>query len=374
MKINSKNHKIAIDCRFYANSNGIGNYIRALLDYLYKHDQQNRYFLLGTSANQTELQAAYPRWEAIDTQAPHYSLAEQTKLTLLLYRLKPDLLHLTNFNGPILHFGKKIITIHDLTLHRFPGQKLNKLWHRLAYKLIFWLNCKTSKKIITVSDSTANDLKTTYPGLTNKIIPIRLGVGNEFKQSNYSNLQTTYNLPTTYLLYTGNWREHKNLDNLIYAFQILQQKHNYKGGLVITGKPNQHHDNLPALVKKLNLNNVHFPGLIPLDDLPSLYHHAQAYVFPSYYEGFGLPLLEAMQTGTATVASNRTSLPEVGGNATIYFDPENPSDIAAKINQVVCDSNLRESLIKNGYERIKEFSFDKMASKTYELYNQCLKN
>jgi glycosyltransferase involved in cell wall biosynthesis len=227
-----------------------------------------------------------------------------------------------------------------------------------------------SKKIITPTEHTANDLKKLYPFTKNKIKTIYEGSDSLFTNFNPNQTQKlSFELPPNYILYTGNWREHKNLNNLISAFEILKNQYNYQGKLIITGNPNSGSLELQARIKKLQLaQQIITPGLVPDATLPYLYYKADCYIFPSFYEGFGLPVLEAFATNTPTVVSNSSCLSEVGQNGVLTFNPLDPQEIAHKTNSILTDPSLRSQLITAGHSRLQEFSFEKMAQQTLAIY------
>lgn len=364
--------KIGIDCRFYSENFGIGRYIIALLNELSVLDQDNQYYLFLNEDGYQNYQIQNPNFHKVKTTAKHYSFAEQTSFLKQLLDYNLDLLHLTNFNGPILYPKKTVITIHDLTLHFYHGKRQNSLLHRLAYRLIFWRNTSHASAIITVSKTTKTILQSINSKLTNKINAILLGISKSFVKSDYPKI-TDYEIPGQYLLYTGNWRQHKNTERLIQAFAKIKKDYNYQGSLVITGQPRPDYPNLPQLAKKLGVKeSVVFPGYLPSNQLPTLFRNADAYILPSLMEGFGLPLLESMQTQTPVVCANTPIHKEIAKDAAIYFDPENIDDMAEKINNVLSNPTLQKDLIKKGDLNLQRFSYNKMASETLKLYQENL--
>lgn len=363
--------RIGIDCRMYSTKfTGIGKYTKQLVENLAKIDHKNEYFLYFNTEEFENFKGLAPNFHKIEVNAPHYSLKEQTKFALALYQTNPDIVHFTHFNSPILYFGKQITTIHDLTLHFYPGQKNRSLLHKLAYKLIFRATITKAKKIITPSKHTAKDLNTIYRGTKKKTHTIY-----EAADELYTNFDSTktpqldFKLPEKYILYTGNWRSHKNLNNLVLAIEILKTHYNYTGKLVITGNSSSAEPDLVQKIESLKQKNlIVTPGMIPEEHLPYLYYKADCYVFPSLYEGFGLPVLEALATNTPTVVSNTSCLPEIGQNAVLTFNPRDPQDIAHKISQTINDPKTRSTLIQEGQKRLQDFSFQKMAQETLKLY------
>jgi glycosyltransferase involved in cell wall biosynthesis len=352
---------------------GIGKYTKQLIENLAKVDSHNQYLLYFNSEEFNNFKPPASNFTKYEVNAPHYSLKEQTLFAFVLYQTKPDIMHFTHFNSPFLYFRKQVTTIHDLTLHFYPGQKYTNPIQRFAYKSVFRAAITKSKKIITPTIHTANDLSRIYPGSKKKTITIHEGTDENFNNFTPDKVPNfSFELPQEYILYTGNWREHKNLNNLISAFEILKNQYDYTGKLIITGNPNSGDQKLQDRISKLvKAGSVITPGLIPEEQLPYLYYKASCYVFPSYYEGFGLPVLEAFATKTPVVVSNNSCLPEVGQNAVLTFNPEDPQEIAIKINQVLTNPETRSKLIEAGTNRLKDFSFEKMAKETLEIYNAC---
>ena len=374
--------RIGIDCRMYSSQfTGIGRYVFELVENLQKIDQVNDYFLFFNQPEFNNFQAGSPNFHKVLVDIKHYSLKEQTKFkqTLDLYRL--DLMHFTHFNAPVLYRGPSIVTIHDLTLHFFPGKKMNSLLHRLAYSLTIRSAVKRAKKIIAVSRSTARDLEEVLHVPLSKINIIYEGVNPDFRPMNnqqiLENTLQQFHIRKPFLLYTGVWRDHKNLEGLLRAFALINEKYDLQ--LVITGrKDSVYADGIFNLAKELGLmkdfpldsglSRVVFPGLVSEDELINLINSAHIYVFPSLYEGFGLPPLEAMQCGTPVAASNTSSIPEVCGNNAVFFDPRSPEDIAAAIEKLMTDTVLYQKLVASGLEHVKKFNWPKMARETHKLY------
>lgn len=367
----SKSMKIGIDCRMYSSKfTGIGKYTKELIENLARLDQNNQYYLYFNTEEFNQFKPIGPNFKKFEVNAPHYSIQEQTKFALALYQTNPDLVHFTHFNSPIAYLKKQITTIHDLTLHFHPGKKYTNPLARLAYKTVFRAAITKSKHIIVPTQHTAEDLHRLYPGTKNKTTTIYEGVSNNFLE--FSPTQTPnldFELPENYILYTGNWRSHKNLNNLLLAFEILKSHYNYTGKIVITGNPNSAYPETTEKVEQLKQAGLLIaPGLIPEEHLPYLYYKADCYVFPSLYEGFGLPVLEAFATKTPTVVSNSSCLTEIGQNGVLSFNPLDSQEMAFKINQAITDNQIRSNLIENGSNRLKDFSFSKMAQETLNLY------
>ncbi|MBI2335117.1 glycosyltransferase family 4 protein [Candidatus Daviesbacteria bacterium] len=341
--------KIAIDARMYQEA-GVGRYIRNLIENLKKIDKQNKYILFSPDI----------KW---------YSIKEQIKLPGLLKSLKPDLVHFPHFNVPIFYKGKFVITIHDLIHQHFSMQRatthgtlIYKI-KQLGYKKFFENAIKKAERILVPSNFVKNQLindweikgskiVVTYEAVDDKI----LSIGNNLSLSKEK-----------YIFYVGNAHPHKNVEGLIKAF--LKLKINFpKLKLVLAG-----HDHYfwQRIKKEYQDKDIIYRGYVSDEELVTLYKNAGCFVMPSFEEGFGIPLLEAMALGCPVVSSNAGSLPEIGGDAAIYFDPHSEKDIITKISMVLDNENLRKDLIKKGLQRYKKFSWKKMAKQTLEVYESC---
>lgn len=291
---------------------------------------------------------------------------------------KVDIMHFTHFNAPILYRETAIVTIHDLTLSFYPGKKMNSWFFRTAYNLVLKNVIKHAKRIIAVSQNTKNDLIEVTKTPSSKIEVVYEGVGEKFgpreDKEAVADLLKKYNITKEFLLYTGVWRSHKNLVNLIKAFALLCEDEGFDPQLVITGQEDPFYPEIKRTVKELDIEHkVIFTGLVPEDELTALYQTAKMYVFPSLYEGFGLPPLEAMRCGTPVVASKASCIPEIcGEDNAVFFDPYDPEDIANSVRKLWLDEKLYSDLRERGLSHSRKFSWEKMAKQTLEIYNEVL--
>lgn len=365
--------KLGIDCRIISSRfTGIGRYTHELVTRLIKlndtKEKPDQIVLFFNDPEYYEFATNSPHVKKILVNARHYSLAEQTKFLRTLNKENCDLVHFPHFNVPILYKKPFIVTIHDLTLSLFPGRKMTRLHHRLAYHKTIKNAVKKAKKIIAVSHHTKKDIVEHLKIDPAKITVIYHGIAKEFEKTNDTDVLQKHQIPGPYLLYTGVWRNHKNLKRLIQALKILKSKTPLK--LVITGNPDPHYPEVQQTVKDLGLqDDVVFPGFVSEKELIQLYSHAAIYVFPSLYEGFGFPPLEAMKCATPVVASNASSIPEVCGiqNA-VFFDPQDENEIAQKILEVYNNKPLQMEMVKNGLQHAAQFSWEKMVTETTKLY------
>lgn len=373
--LSSEIMKIGIDARMYGSGfTGIGRYTYELIRNLAELDDQHEYTVFLRKEAFDEFEPPNERFKKRLAEFPHYSFAEQTKFLKLLNSTELDLMHFCHFNAPIRYKKPYIVTIHDLTLSFYPGKKMNSFWRRMVYRMVLKAVSKQALKIIAVSEHTKRDLEKILNVPSDKIDVIYNGVTPEFAEKTElkkADMMKKLGLQKPYFLYTGVWRDHKNIVGMIKAFDQVNEDLGEQYNLVITGRENPSYHEIPDTIKALKLEeDVHLVGMVSEEDLRALYQHALAYVFPSFYEGFGLPPLEAMQSGTPVVASNKSAIPEVCGEGNaLFFDPESVDDMREKMRMIATDASLRQRLVDRGFERVKTFDWRKMAAKVLELYN-----
>lgn len=262
-----------------------------------------------------------------------------------------------------------VISIMDLSYIHYPEMfKQSDL-----YQLKNWTDYSVRKaaKIITISNSSKNDIINYYKVDSDKVVVVYPGIkmeSSKFKIQSSKFLTESYGVEKKYILFVGTLQPRKNISKLIEAFSNLKNK---DLDLVIVGKKGWLYEEILEAPDKFGVEkSVKFLDYVSDEDLPSLYKNAICLVFPSLYEGFGLPVLEAMKHGCPVLASNVSSLPEAGGEAAIYFNPENVSDITEKIETVLKDDVLREKMRGKGFEQVKKFSWEKAAKETLDVLKQ----
>jgi glycosyltransferase involved in cell wall biosynthesis len=377
--------KIAIDARFIGpDGTGIGRYTQELVDNLETIDQTNEYWLLLRQANFDLVNPANPKFHKVLADAPWYSPQEQVVIPKALRQINPDLTHFPYDAPPLLSTGKTVITIHDLTKADFSGTssstKSSLVYQikRFVYATSLSRGAKRAIRIIVPTNTTRDKVIKDLHVNPEKVVVTYEAADTRFfewgeKKINTSELEkilNKYHLKKPFIIYTGNVYPYKNLNKLVEALTLLPRDIS----LVCVGRHTLFHDRLAsfAATKKIS-NRVLMPGFIPDEDLATLYRAAEAYVFPSLSEGFGLPALEAMASRLPVICSAIPVLREICGDNAIYFDPQDPSDIASKINLLLADLPLRESLIKEGLERAQQFSWRKMATQTLQVYQEAVK-
>lgn len=377
----NKIKKIGIDARFYGPiGKGLGRYTQEIVDNIIKLDRTNEYVVFLRRENFNSFNSDNPKVKKTLADIKWYGWAEQILLPFYIWRERPALMHFPHFNVPIFCPVKFVVTVHDLILIKFPTQRATTLApliyqiKNFFYKIVITLAVKRARKVLAVSEYTKKDMVRQFKIKSEKVVVTYEGVADFSLErpgaGNSADILMKYNITKPYLLYVGNAYPHKNLESLLRVHSAInQQAKNLK--LVLVGKDDYFYHRL----KQSAVNQagaVIFPGYAPDSDLKVLYTEASAYIFPSLYEGFGLPALEAMAFGLPVISSNKTCLPEILGDAAIYFNPENEAEMKEKIELVVKDENLRREMITRGLEQVKKYSWSECARKTLEVYKGIL--
>ncbi|OIP85470.1 glycosyl transferase family 1 [Candidatus Saccharibacteria bacterium CG11_big_fil_rev_8_21_14_0_20_41_19] len=359
---------IAIDARIINSSTG--TYVERLLTYLQEVDTVNQYSVIVPFNDVNYWKPTATNFKVITADFKNYSLSEQIGFKRFLDKLHPDLVHFCMPQQPILYKGKHVTTFHDLTLlQTYNSDKNWFVFHtkQQVGKFVFKSVAKSSQHIITPTKFTKNELVKFA-----KVSPDKITVTYEAADVFIDQL-TPYKHPfNRYILYVGQQSDYKNIRRLGDAHQKLLSKYPDLG-LILVGKKNASIISNEKYFTDKKYRNILFTDFIPNNQRDWLYTNTAAYMFPSLMEGFGLPGLEAMGYGAPIVSSSATCLPEVYGDAALYFDPTNTDDIASAINQVLSDDNLRNNLIKKGHEQIKKYSWKRMAEQTYSVYKDAIK-
>lgn len=360
---------IAIDARIINSSTG--RYVERLLHYLQQVDTTNQYSILVRAKDVEYWKPTAKNFTVRVADFDNYSLAEQTGFKALLDELKPDLVHFCMPQQPIGYNGKTVTTFHDLTLVKTYNSDKNWLvFHvkQLIGKQVFKKVAKKSDHIIAISEFTKQDLQS-FVSIPDEKISVIYEAGETTVGTS-----KPYALPfKNYILYVGQQSDYKNIKRLGDAHQKLLEKHPDLG-LVLAGKKNASALTNEKYFTSKQYKNILFTDFVQDDELNWLYGHASAYIFPSLMEGFGLPGLEAMAHGTPVVSSNATCLPEIYGDAAVYFDPKSVDDMARTIDDILQNDKLRTKLAAAGFQRIKKYSWKKMAQQTHAVYMDVLKS
>ncbi|HLC38604.1 MAG TPA: glycosyltransferase family 1 protein [Patescibacteria group bacterium] len=367
--------RIGLDARFWDLKNaGLGRYTQELVKNLLKLDHKNEYFLLLNPKDAESFDLEADNLQVVKIDSPHYSVMEQVRMPFEIARLKLDFVHFLSFNHPILWPGKFLVSIHDLTLYLYPARSRKSILHRWAMSVVVADAAGRANHIFALSENTKKDIVKKFSINPDKITITYLGVPSNLKMLPKSRVQAFIKkkkIATPFLFYVGQWRAHKNLIRLVRAFELAKKTAKTDFKLVIGGKPDPDYSQLLiAIAKSPVKKDIIIPGFISDEELPYWYNAATAFIFPSLYEGFGLPVLEAAKCGTPVLSSNSSSLPEVLGEAALYFDPKSIKQMAKLMNKIVDDPKLREELKAKGLKKAEEFSYQNVAKKILNVYNK----
>jgi glycosyltransferase involved in cell wall biosynthesis len=365
--------RIGIDAR-KLHDFGIGTYIRNLLQQLARLDRETEFVLLCRAEDVEVLASLGPNFRTVVETAGAYSIAEQVKIPLALRRERVTLFHAPHYVLPPLVGCRSVVTIHDCIHLMFPQYLPNPLAHRYARASIS-LAARRATRIMTVSESSKRDILRFVDVPAEKIDVIYNAYDERFglepNEEDVARVRERYQLAGPFVLYAGTVKPHKNLERLIEAFHLVRRQGLDDLTLVLIGDEISKYAALRRAVHRYQLHkHVRFLGYMPQDTLAVMYRLARVFVFPSLYEGFGLPPLEAMASGTPVVTSNVSSLPEVAGDAALLVDPDDPSAIAAAIERVLTDEALAGRLRLKGLQRASHFSWEASIRRVREIYEQ----
>lgn len=371
--------RIGIDARLYDQA-GVGRYIRNLLLNLQKIDTESEYFVFLTETDFENLELG-TNFHKVLANYRWYSYAEQINLPFKISKLNLDLVHFPHFNVPIFYRRKFVVTIHDLIHQHFNLKRatthsmISYAVKRIGYKRALANAVKRSCKIITVSHYVGKEIEDNWHLPKGKIIVTKEAVEDELikkvegmSEKEMEKVKRKFKIDSVYIYYIGNAHPHKNIEGLIKSYLIIKEK--VKGlKLVLSGYDHYFWKRIKDEYKN---SGIIYTGYVTDDEMIALYKGAKAYIAPAFEEGFGIPILEAMAAGCPVISSSGGSLPEIGGDACVYFNPHDLEDMVKRILSVLENNKTREKLIRLGNCRYKEFSWEKMARQTLEVYKQCV--
>lgn len=371
--------QIGIDARYITKyKSGVGFYTQNLLESLGVIDSMNQYYYLTTQRSIPHLKLNGNNFILMHTYISFENhifgdFWQNLYLPLRLAALNIDVFHGPAVFLPLVKLGfKTVVTIHDLVSFLFPQTVPRK--YSLYMQLMTRLSARFADGIIASSESTRQDLSKHLRIHPEKIKVIHLAVDESFKRvedrEQIQKILEKYKIDSEFVLFIGNLEPRKNLTRLFEAFAIAYSKiSSYK--LVVAGTRGWLYSDIFETVARLNLSDkIIFTGYIDAEDLPALYSAAQVFVLPSLYEGFGLPILEAMSCGAPVITSNMGSIPEVAGDSAILVDPYDIKAIAESLLEVFSNRQLREEMMEKGLRRAKNFSWARVAEETLGVYNE----
>ncbi|MCC7496116.1 MAG: glycosyltransferase family 4 protein [Bryobacterales bacterium] len=379
--------RIVLDIR-HIRDFGIGSYIRNLLTALGQLDSEDRFLLTGAQADIHELPPLPPNFEPREYGRPDRSQLDHIAYPLFLRGLDADLYHIPLNAAPLLMPRPYVITIHDMSTLLFDVSSGGRKQFRM-FRAQRTLN--RAAQVMAVSEATRRDAIELFNVPPTRIRRIynapdprfRAGAGDAGASAHQFEMRRAlerYQISRPFLLYAGNIRPQKNIPRLVEAFAVLRgglenhpEFHDLR--LIIIGDEISKYPAVRRAVIQTRMQSaVRFLGFVPFDTLRIFYEAAAAFVFPSLYEGFGLPPLEAMGSGTPVVTSGASSLPEVVGNAAMIVKPDNVFDIARGMREVLLDDQLRQSLVQKGLEQFGKFSWDRTAREVLSTYTEVIES
>jgi alpha-1,3-rhamnosyl/mannosyltransferase len=365
--------RIGIDARKLKDY-GIGSYIRNLLDSLGKLPESAAYrFRVYAHRSDADALPELPgHFEIVHDDSPGYSLAELTRLPWRLLRDRLDLFHATHYVLPPLWRTRAVVTIHDIIHLLYPEFLPNRAAHAYA-RFMIRRALTRADRIVTVSHNTRRDLVDYFDIPAARIEVIYNGVsprfGPDVPRDEKLRVATKLGITTPYLLFLGGEKPHKNVQNVVRAFGKARHEHSFPQTLVLAGPLPQNPARLEALVSALDLSAVvRRPGVVDEEDLPALYAGADAFLYPTLYEGFGLPVVEAMACGTPVLTSSNSALQEIAGGHALLVDPMDLDANAAGIVLLATNAKARAEYSELGRKRAQDFSWDRTARRTLEVY------
>lgn len=364
--------------RLFHNGTGLGNYSRSLVTSLYEKYPQNRYVLFTPTISNSDESKYFTDNFTVVTPKTFSKIGWRSRFMVSdILQENIDIYHGLSHEIP---FGienthiKKLVTIHDLIYKFFPRDF--PLLDKKVYD-IKWKNaCKYADAIIATSEATKIDIVNFFDVPSYKIHVVYQTCSQIFDtklgfQINKPILQK-YSLPESYILFVGSITDRKNIENLVYAYHAVAN--DIKIPLVIVGNGREHLQRIKDYCNKYSLHEkIIILTTVSNIELPSLYEQAQMFVYPSKYEGFGIPIIEAFKKEVPVITSNTSCMPEIAGDAALFIEPHKVDSISNALLQLYSNQDLQQNLIQLGKQRALNFSQDNFALKTHEVYASVLK-
>lgn len=380
-----KQKVIGIDARFFGEA-GPGRYAKDILEQLEKIDTENKYLVFMRPLGYEQYVPTNPNFTKVLANYKWYSWSEQIHFLIKLVSYKLDLFYVPHFNIPVLYPGKIVTAIPDIIMHAFSterGTTLPKPYFRFkkwVYKLVVYWAVIRSQNVIVPSLDVKEDFLKVYPNVNpDKYVLAYEGIDPDCLRTDLDSkkVMSKFDIRSPFLLYVSSMYEHKNVPRLVDAVEILMKKYNFDGQLVLIGKKDKFSESIQKLIILHNLGDkVLIPGMsnyVTDKEVVALRKEAAVYVFPSLKEGFSLTPLEAQVVGLASVISDIPCHKEIYGDSVLYFDPQNPEDMAEKVNNIMKDEILRKEIIRRGYLNAQKYDWRKTASITLEVFSRALK-
>ena len=369
--------RIGIDARKLADF-GIGSYIRNLIEGISRRPEAEQYLfrVYVPGADRGALPPLPPHFEVVEDDSPGYSIAELTGFAWRLMRDRLDLFHATHYVIPPLARARAVVTIHDI-IHVLYPQFLPNRAALLYARVMIRRALRRADRIVTVSYNSKRDLVDYFGIAPARIDVIYNGVAARFRPdlpaAERDRVADKYGLPRPYLLFLGGEKPHKNVRSVLRAFAEARRTRDLPHALVLAGPMPPNRSRVEALIAALDLESrVVRTGVVPEEDLPGLFAGADAFLYPTLYEGFGLPVAEAMACGTPVLTSSTSALQEIAGGYSYLVDPMDVDAIARGIVDLATDPARRAEFAELGKRRAAEFSWDRAAEQTLKVYAETL--
>jgi glycosyltransferase involved in cell wall biosynthesis len=358
--------KIGFDAkRAFHNNTGLGNYSRFVIEAMLKYFSQNEYFAYSPKLSNREI--------GIKGITPKHKFLWRS--VLIKRDLRRDKVQIYHGLSNELPFGKMpsgiktVVTIHDLIFERYP--KLYPFFDTLIYKFKSRKACQNADAIVAVSEQTKRDIIEFYGINPEKIYVIYQDCDAAFQTKlsteHIENVKVKYQIKKKYILSVGTIIERKNQASLVAAFHKLNLS-NYE--LILVGGHSKYQDQIEKYIKENSIQNVKILNKVSFQDLPAIYQGSELFVYPSFFEGFGIPIVEALHSGVPVVAATGSCLEEAGGGGALYANPLDMNDLADKILQVLVNRDLKTQMIEAGQKHIQQFSAERIARQLNKIYQK----
>jgi len=360
---------------------GVGTYIRNVVRTLGRLDCENEFFLIGSPAKVEEIGALPANFHAVALLASDRSVAGYREFRTALQGLGCDLVHIPNlFSVPRMLPCPYVMTVHDMLEHMSRAREQSGFWRSCQFQMTKRVLAGAAR-IFAVSNFTRNEIEKLFEIPSSRVDVVYNAIDERFLHGHASAadrdlIARRYQVTYPFLLYAGRISPHKNVVRMIEAFSALKTELEREQAypdlkLIIIGDDLSGNPDLRrTVVRSAVQNDVRFLGFVPIEVLRIFYDEAKIFVFPSLYEGFGLPPLEAMAHGTPVVTSSVSSLPEVVGNAAVLVNPENVFEIMRALHRVLMDQALRDRMKERGYQQVAKFSWETSVRRILDAYGQ----
>jgi glycosyltransferase involved in cell wall biosynthesis len=371
--------KIGIDARMYGSGFGLARYTQQCIHHLLKIDSDYQYVLFvkknhaALSSYIKEHSITQVRLVVVDI--PWYSLKEQLCFKKIIQKESVDLMHFPHWNIPLFYNDPFVVTIHDLIMYHYPRPEATTLG-----PITFWIKDQIHRRVVrhavgkakhifVTSEFTKHDVHTTLQVPLDKMtVTYQAPFVSAKSDVSASAVLKKYGITKPFALYVGSAYPHKNLDTLVDAWKQYIAEYEEDRQLVLVGKESYFYDRLQKKIK--DDFSIIYTGFVEDDELTALYTKSDLYIFLSLYEGFGLPPLEALSHGVPVIASNRSCLPEVLGEAALYVDPKEVSQIVDVMHTGFTDEHIRHDIRQNAKKELLKYSWSSLAKKTQDIYDR----